>query len=392
MRIRELATLIALSSAGAATASLAACSASSDTVTGTTTPAVARIVVTPVRDTIVVGQTAMLVAVALDDAGRPIGGVSFAWTSSQVRVAPVTPGSPSDTAHSTGDSVGVTQITASVGSMRSTPMDLTVVPASTSSDGSHTPGGPGTQDSVPGTTDTTKTALIACGGVNLRVHSWTGHIIESYVYSTSGTDDQGDPHSYDINESADLTVRLDLVDDDYMTAYFRGTMQGTASIHDKQTETFPDGDVNYGTDDGSGPILDPLSLGYSAGLIYLIIDKTTCHYQFYSPQAWITVTDTQADQRGSYTLQLTEDTGIAHSRYFPISGLSGASPMLSGRGPFVAGEWIDTRALNMDDPNPPDSAPFGFYWGPGNGMFDSGVATSGKAGAADISWTFTPIR
>lgn len=386
MRARDLATLIA------GTAFLAACSASSDNVTGTTTPSVARILVTPGRDTIVVGQTAMLVAVALDDVGHPIPGISFAWTSSQVRVAPVAAGNPSDTAHSTGDSVGVTQITASIGGMRSAPTELTVVAASTS-DTSNISIGPGVKDSVSGTTDTTKTALIACGGVDLRVRSWTGHITESYVYTTSGVDDQGNPHSYDVNESADLTVRLDLASDDNTMAYFTGKMQGTASIHDKQTETFPDGDVNHGTDDGSGPILDPVSLGYAPGTIYLTIDKTTCHYQFYSPQAWITVTSTQADQRGSYSLQLVDPTGILYSRYFPIDGLSGSAPMLSGRGAFIAGEWIDMRALNYNDPNPPDSAPFGYYWGgAAASMYDDGVATSGKAGAADVSWSFTPLR
>jgi hypothetical protein len=388
MRIREFAAAIA------ASAFLTACSASTENLTGTTAPAIARIVITPARDTIVVGQTATWIAVALDDAGRPVAGVSFEWTSSQARVAPVVPGSPSDTAHSTGDSVGVTQITASIGNMRSAPTDLIVVPATPTDSSATTPGG-STRDSTPGTIDTTKTALIACGGVSLRVRSWTAHITESYAYSTSGVDNQGNQRTFKFNDSGDLTARLDLDSDDDKFAYFQGQMQGTASIHDQSTDAFPDGNVVHESDDGSGPILDPASLGNASAIIYLTIDKTTCHYQFYAPSAYVTTTLVQTDDRGQFTSQSPDFTGILYSRYFPIDSLSGSAPALSGRGGFLAGEWIDMRALNYSDPNPPASAPFGYYWGVslmGLGMFDPGLATSGKAGAADISWSFTPIR
>ena len=386
MRIIEFATFVVIF------ADIAACSA--DRVAGGGGPVVTRITVSPTRDTIVVGQTATLIATALDDAGRPVQGVTFAWTSSEVRVAPVTPAAPSDTARSTGDSVGVTQITATVGSVRSLPTSLTVMPPTDPSDTMAHPPAPPVIDSVPGTTDTTKTALIACGGVNQRVRSFTAHILASYAYATSGVDTMGYTHTYDLKSSADLTERLDLLEDDTMFAYFRGDQQGTATIHDRWTEDFNNGDTAFGADDGSGPILSPVDLGYARGFVYLTINKTTCKYQFYAPSAYVMATLSTTNNGGTSSLQMPDMTGILYSRYFPIEAASGTTLTMSGHGAFVVGEWINMNPFDINNLNPPTGAPPGYYWGGSlqtMSMLDY-LASSGKAGAADVSWSFTPVR
>ncbi len=376
MRTRILVALIA------AGALITACSSSSDHLTGSSTPNISRIVVSPGHDSILVGQTATLTAVAVDDAGRPIRGLTFAWVSSQARVAPVAAGTPSDTAHSIGDSVGITQITASVGGVTSDPTNLTVLPLMVAP--------------PPADTDTTRTALIACGGVNMRVGRWTAHFTESYAFSTSGVDSDGFPRTYNLQTSGDFSASLTLVRDDYLEAIFEGQFQGSVAIHDRSTLERSDGDVASETDDGAGPMLSAVSLGYSPEILYLYIDKATCHYQFSAPQAYVMATFVTTDQQGHNASSQSPDlTGFIYSRYIPLDGLSGSTPSLSGRGAFVAGIWTDTRAVGYDNPNPPASAPLGYYWGGSlatMGMYESGLAVSGQAGSADVSWSFTPKR
>lgn len=387
MRIRMFAMFVVIC------VDAAACS--SDTVTGGGGPVVARVIVSPTRDTILVGQTATLIATALDEAGRQIPGISFAWASSEARVAPIMPGAPSDTAHSTGDSVGVTQITAAVGGVRSMPTSLTVMPPPTSGDSVARPPGPTVTDSVHGTTtDTTKAALIACGGVTQRVRSFSAHILESYTYSTSGVDTMGYKRTYDLKSSADLSERLDLLSDDSVFAYFRGDQQGTAAIHDRWTVDFNNGDTSSGADDGSGPLLSPTDLGYSRGFVYLIISKATCKYQFYAPSAYVMATLSSTSHGSTDSFQMPDGTGILYSRYFPIDTVSGTTLTLSGHGAFVVGEWLSMNPFDLNNLNPAAGAPPGYYWGGSlqtMSMLDY-LSLSGKAGAADVSWSFTPMR
>jgi hypothetical protein len=86
-------------------------------------PAIAAISVTPSAPSIAVSATDQLTAVAKDNNGSPISGVTFSWTSAATSVATVDPAS----GLSTGVAPGTAQITATANGVASAFM-LTVTP------------------------------------------------------------------------------------------------------------------------------------------------------------------------------------------------------------------------------------------------------------------------
>jgi hypothetical protein len=89
-----------------------------------TAPAVASITVAPAAASIQVGQTQAFTATAKDAGGNTLTGVSFTWASSATAVATI-----SAAGLASAVAAGSTQITASSGSVTSTPATLTVSPA-----------------------------------------------------------------------------------------------------------------------------------------------------------------------------------------------------------------------------------------------------------------------
>jgi uncharacterized protein YjdB len=83
---------------------------------------VASVVVTATRSTTVVGRSVQLSAIALDNHGFPINGVTYVWSSSNTSIATVT-----SNGVVTGVALGTATITATVGAVAGS-IDIVIGP------------------------------------------------------------------------------------------------------------------------------------------------------------------------------------------------------------------------------------------------------------------------
>lgn len=350
---------------------VAACSGSdSSRATGPETRQVARVIIQPGHDTILVGQSLEYLAVALDAAGQPVPGVSFSWMSTQPHVAPVMAGTPTDSANSTGDSVGVTKIVAIANGVRSDSATLVVMP----------------------TTGTVRvdsnSFLINCKGIHQLVHGWVLEVRFSYSHTAAGVDTAHEnvQASFLAQHDGDVTVRLNQVIGDPVFGYW-GDDRSATSVSGRLTVVSQSqwaAPLDFLSEywSGDGPALgDPKN---GAALVTIDTLRGKCAYSFSLYGVGVMATEPGG-------LQMLFSPGQLMSNEFSmIPAASSADTALTfiGSGEFGAYHLSAVQPIGVDRPVD------GWYlledqstlW-----MYLAGLVHDDEFGTAKVSWRLTAI-
>jgi hypothetical protein len=335
---------------------------------------VARVVVQPANDTIVVGQRLEYLAVALDASGLPVPNVTFSWSSSHPRVAPITPESPTSSAYAIGDSVGVTKIVATAEGVRSDSATLVVIAGS----------------GAAGSSSTNK--LTSCAQLKARVRGWVVNVDFTYSYTVSGLDkDTHHDVGYSLQHQGNATMKFDRYMGDSSFATFTNWSESQASdavkghISMLETETdITENDVTAIQADGDA-VPDP-KYGYGYVRLYTDSDLNACTVGFVvSPSVWASIGSGQVviyDYMAPATIEV-------YSQAIPDSALTSTQFTVAGEGEFPA--YVSQYVVPDGTPQPVPGW-YHLFSGISLGMWGSGLGVDGKMGTAHVRWSVTPIE
>jgi hypothetical protein len=361
--------------AAATLISVGACSA--DLPQSPEPSAVARVVIRPMNDTILVGHTLEYFAVALDAQGRTLTGKTFTWTSLRPGVASITPGTTTDSAHAIGNAIGLTKIVAAADGILSDSATLVVK------------GLP-----ILGDSDSTK-AFNDCSWVPMPAHGWLATLTLSYNFHATGIDSATNYYPYtdfSLAYQESVTVHVNQlepsnpVDDPITIATWRGSdATGDAGGHitlsqkwTQQTAT----DTELFNWQGDGPAI--LSAKDDDFLeISIVKGQGVCAYHFWLSRAEVDGTMTSIfDGQLSSTSAQRLGGGLIESTILPVPAVAASDTgfVLSGRMEFVA-----------QTPSQSPVAP-GVFQSFGLADVDNmGLVPSKQFGTAIVSWNFKAL-
>jgi hypothetical protein len=210
-------------------------------------------------------------------------------------------------------------------------------------------------------------ALCACENI-AAVESWTGTIAFSYSHTASDAEFQ-----VDLNHSAHVSFQLNKFGTGSGGVGWVGPATGTASINDRLIE-LNNPPPNTSTIQGSGPPLLEV-YGEERSRVVLNMTLTTCEYNFaFAPTINAAASGSGGSMEGPALI------GSLHSGNRPVSG---PTPTLSGSGTFPAHsmQWF---LQHGGEAYVPESFAIA--------MFAIGLLTDQNAGAATVTWSFSPVE